>query len=374
MKCSILGLAAALVAALASTTSQAQTIPTVAQAISLRLAINNDAQVNQRIPNNEPQINTLLPIMLGCRPNFDSANAHLTSQVAYVAQYNAEKANGTLTPAEQTRLNGLITGQAQQVYNFTNLGYQCVYDWNNSGRAPATGDVFASNGVQYHVVGGPSGVFANGIVSDANQLPLALRNKIQAAAATGASGGWTFYIMHSPDDFKDSALYPLTGTTDAGRQTYFNGIRKLGAFTDPNLKAQVFFEYFYSTGTNTYVWSPNGTNEGASIAHEDEHLNDYRLGSPSQTDASFNTAYNQGVAAYNAATGHDPDIGANFISNGAATGKRELFAELGAYWDLQHMPGFTPVMASKAYSATEVLTYFSLAWTIFQAKKTAGTW
>ena len=147
------------------------------------------------------------------------------------------------------------------------------------------------------------------------------------------------------------------------------------AFTvDTPVPTQVFFENFYTSPTgNQLVAFTTAQNATATIAHENEHINDDRLGKPSSNDAGFNTAYLAGVAAYNAAAGHDPDIGANFLGT---SGKAELFAELGAYWDTSHwgVTGVTPAMSSKAYTSSEVLTYFSSAWTYFQNKKTAGTW
>lgn len=338
--------------------ANAQTYPNSAQAISLKNAINNNSQAMRDLPGNSATITTYLPLMGICQPPFTTAKTQMEGELAYVA------GGGT----NVTIINGYIS----QVNNALAAATACFVE-----HTPV--EVFSANAVKYSIYGFPSNSYISTVTTRINNMPAALKAKVLAAS----TAGWKFYIIRSADDFAASPLASLPGVTS----TYINNIRKVGAFTDKNLKIQVFFEAYNPYWTtpagnqNNYQYSVlSGTNISAAVAHENEHLNDFRLGSPSQLTA-FTNAYNAGVTAYNAApASKDPDIAVNFIRNtangGAPVSKEELFAELAAYWDTAHwgVGGQTASMASKAYLPADVVTYFSAAWTLMQTNKGNGTW
>lgn len=191
------------------------------------------------------------------------------------------------------------------------------------------------------------------------------------------NAGWKFYIYRTPDEFKASPLYATLAVTP----TDFAAIRVHSAFTlGAPYNTQVLFQQFYygppiNGQPTNQLRNFTDFNPTATITHETEHVNDNRLGRPSSNNAAFVTAYNQGVARFNAASaGKDLDIRDNFITN--PNGKSELFAELATYWDTGHwsVSGVSAQMSATNYSPAEVILYFSEAWTLMQANKGSNTW
>lgn len=360
--------AAALTAALLSFASaaSAQTYPNAAEAITLSNAINNNTVAIRNLGNNNAQIAYYLPRMAVCIPPYTTAKNNMDAEIAYYAGGGRDVA--------------VLNGYRAQVGNALLAGRACAQEHTPS-------EVFAANGVKYTIYGYPSNTFINTVKTRVNNMPAVLKAKVAAAAVPGAGAGvgWKFYLIRSLDDLAASPLASLPGMTPARIAEY----RTLGAFTDRIFKIQVFFETYNPYYDSVNVNNPHnkdvysvltGTNISAAVAHENEHLNDVRLNRPSQA-AAFTNAYNAGVAAYNAAgASKDPDIARNFIRDathgGTATSKEELFAELAAYWDTAHwgVTGQTATMSSKAYLPTDVVRYFSAAWTLMQNNKMAGTW
>jgi hypothetical protein len=230
--------------------------------------------------------------------------------------------------------------------------------------------VLSANKTSYNAsYGAPSAAFATRTVSDTNYFPTFLKAQIAKAAAAG----WKFYIMKTPDAFQASPVYTTLKITP----TEYSTLKGRPALTDAPDKVQIFFEYFYPNG-GALKSSVAITNWEGDVAHESEHINDSLLGNPSQNDPTFTAAYAAGVTAFNAAGGPtvDPDINSEFIANGTVTGEKELFAELGAYYDTGHW-GTTGVSAQFGgvyKNPAHILTYWKNAWAYVQSQKAAGKW
>ncbi len=357
MKAFKLFTAAALAAALMTFASaaSAQTYPIVAEAVSLKNAINNNAQAGRNLGSNNTTIATYLPRMYACQPVYTIAKNAMDAEIAYVA------GGGTDVVVRNnyiSQVNSALAG-----------GDSCA---GITTRTPA--ESFNANGIKYTNGGWPSNSFVSAVITTTNNFPPNLRTRHVGAF----NAGWKFYIFRSPDDFKNSTLY----TTLAVTPTEYDALKVRGAFTLTNVeKTQVFFEKFYDPagGLNGSFTSGHPT---ATIAHETEHVNDNRIGSlltpakpnVSNSDAGFINAYNLGKARVLAASGVNPDLKENFVTN--VNGKNELFAELATYWDTGHwsVSGVSAQMSGTLYSASDVLFYFSEAQTYMTGKKTSNTW
>lgn len=329
--------------------AQAATYPNAAEAITLKNAINNNTVAGRNVGNNNTTIATYLPRMADCKPVFQVAVNSMNAEIAYIA------GGGTDT----VRINAYRS----QVNSALDGGTAC----SQPAQRPA-GDVFNANGVKFTNTGWPTLTFVNAVVTTSNNFPANLRARQVAAY----NAGWRFYIFRTPDDFKASALYTSMGIT----QAEYDGLKVRSAATSGIDKVQIIFQNFYTVGGDQLV--PFTANKPTYVeTHEMEHVNDFRLGSPSSNDAGFVAAYNLGVQRYNAATTKDQRIGDNFVTNpqGVASGRSELFAELATYWDTGHWSvSGVPADMAGLYSSPQVLNFFSEAWTYMQQKKQAGTW
>ncbi len=349
--------AAALASLSFSFAAQAQTAtyPVVAEAISLRQAINNNTQAGQNLGNNNTTIATYLPRMYACQPVYTIAKNAMDAEIAYVAGGGTDV---TIRNNYISQVNSALAG-----------GDACA---GITTRTPA--ESFNANGIKYTNIGWPSNTFVNAVITTTNNFPPNLRARHVAAF----NAGWKFYIFRSPDDFKNSTLYTTLGVTTAE----YNALKIRGAFALTNVeKTQVFFEKFYDPNgglTGSFVnYHPTAT-----IVHETEHVNDRRIGSllspakpdVSNSDAGFIKAYNLGKARVLAASNVNPALKENFVTN--PNGKSELFAELATYWDTGHwaVSGVSAQMAGTLYSAADVLFYFSEAQTYMVGKKKSNTW
>jgi|GEM_PF-1028670 len=208
--------ATALVAALLSfaTSANAQTYPVQAEAISLKNAINNNAQAGRNLGSNNTTIATYLPRMFACQPVYTVAKNAMDAEIAYVAGGGTDV---TIRNAYISQVNSALAG-----------GDTCA---GITTRSPA--ESFNANGVKYTNTGWPSSPFVNAVITTTNNMPPPLRAKLVSAF----NAGWKFYIYRTPDDFKNSPLYTSLAVTPSE----YNQIRNHAASEHVNDLRQIFF-------------------------------------------------------------------------------------------------------------------------------------
>ena len=211
-----------------------------------------------------------------------------------------------------------------------------------SERTSSTGKKFYLYGVEK--------TFVTDVVAAYDSIPSPVRARL-------ATAGYETSLAWNPDVLRDlMAGYPYTPADH-------NALRTHAAATEHTFDKQFFFTRYFNPTEVSYL----ATNKLAgTIAHESEHIINEVLSDPANTDSTFGSSYSSGIAAIIAAPSSSTRT-ALLQNFNTSLGKLELFAEIGAYSDLSEI-------SSKAYSYSDLQTYFPGAITRFNAQRSAGNW